>query len=339
MPIATGTKTVTATYRMTGQADRSNTCTGSPAAVVPSGDWLSGKFGSANDIDWYRFKLTTTTRVRLVLGDLATPGRMTLYSGCSKALEVSDFGGLTPEMIIRRLPPGSYAVRLAGSGASDTPNYSFRMKRMPNTVHVMSSRTRIDGSALRIVGEVYNNTTALGRPRHGHGPALRCVGQVPGDADRPDPAVLHPTARTGAVQHRRLAAGRLPPQLPERDRAVDVEVARHPDDLDQERRRRRERPPRGQRHGPEPVHEVGRHTQGGGDVVRRAIRGARRAPGIGRQDDARARRLDHVQRHLPAVRSGTLACVRPGLGLPLSRRAVRRGRLEVDDLAEPDPVA
>ena len=159
VPIVPGTTTVTATYKLTGSADRSNTCTGSPSAVVPSGDWLTGKFGTANDVDWYRFKLTATTRVRLVLGDLATPGRMTLYSGCSKVLEVSDYSGLIPEMIIRRLPAGSYAVRLSGSGGTDTPNYSFRMKRMPNTVHVMSAKTRVDGSTLRIVGEVYNNTT------------------------------------------------------------------------------------------------------------------------------------------------------------------------------------
>ena len=230
MPITPGTTTVTATYKLTGTTDRSNTCTGSPAAVVPSGDWLSGKFGSANDVDWYRFKLTATTRVRLVLGDLATPGRMTLYSGCSKALEVSDFGGLTPEMIIRRLPAGSYAVRLSGSGGTDTPNYSFRMKRMPNTVHVMSSRTRVDGSTLRIVGEVYNNTTRWVGPVTVTARLYNASGKLLGDADRPDPAVLHPTARTGAVQHRRLAAGRLPPQLPERDRATDVEGARHPDD-------------------------------------------------------------------------------------------------------------
>jgi glucose/arabinose dehydrogenase/PKD repeat protein len=160
VPIVPGTTTVTAMYRMTGAADRSNTCAGSPSAVVPSGEWLTGKFGSANDVDWYRFKLTARTRVRLVLGDLATPGRMALYSGCSKLLEVSDYGGLAPEMIIRRLPAGSYAVRLSGSGGSDTPNYSFRIKRMPKTVHVMSARTRIDGSTLRIVGEAYNNTSS-----------------------------------------------------------------------------------------------------------------------------------------------------------------------------------
>ena len=73
VPIAPGTKTVTATYKMTG-AGRPiqhlyQFAGGSQSRRAPG----SGKFGSANDIDWYRFKLTATTRVRLVLGDLATP--------------------------------------------------------------------------------------------------------------------------------------------------------------------------------------------------------------------------------------------------------------------------
>ena len=238
VPISQGTKTVTATYRMTGQADRSNTCTGSPAAVVPSGDWLSGKFGSANDVDWYRFKLTTTTRVRLVLGDLATPGRMTLYSGCSKALEVSDFGGLTPEMIIRRLPPGSYAVRLAGSGTSGTPNYSFRMKRMPNTVHVMSSRTRIDGSALRIVGEVYNNTTRWVGPVTVTARLYDASGKSLGTRTaRTLLSYIPPRGRVPFSIDGSLPAGYHHNSLSVTAR-LDVEVARHPDDLDHERRRR-----------------------------------------------------------------------------------------------------
>ena len=228
-----GTKTVTATYKLTGQADRSNTCTGSPAAVVPSGDWLSGKFGSANDVDWYRFKLTTTTRVRLVLGDLATPGRMTLYSGCSKALEVSDFGGLTPET--DHPAPAARVVRSPPGGKRRDRHAELLL---PDEAHAQHGPRHVVADADRRVGAQdrrrgLQQHDPLGRAGDGHGPALRCVGQVPRDADRPDAAVLHPAARTGAVQHRRLAAGRLSPQLPDRDRTLDVEVARHPDDLDQ----------------------------------------------------------------------------------------------------------
>ena len=84
---------------------------------------------------------------------------MSLYSGCTKVLEVADYGGTTPELIIRQLPAGSYAVRLAGSGGTASPTYSFLMQRMPNTVHVLSTRARTDAGVFRLTGEVYNNTS------------------------------------------------------------------------------------------------------------------------------------------------------------------------------------
>ena len=158
--IAPGATSVVATYKLTGGGpDRSNSCASSPAPAIPSGTWLPGRFGSAGDVDWYRFKLTSTTRVRLILGDLTAGGRMTLYSGCTKVLEVSDQRGTAPELIIRRLPAGSYAVRLAGSGGTASPAYSLLMQRMPNTVHVLSARVRTDGGSFRLVGEIYNNTS------------------------------------------------------------------------------------------------------------------------------------------------------------------------------------
>ena len=158
--IAPGATSVVATYKLTGGgSDRSNSCASSPAPAIPSGTWLPGRFGSPGDVDWYRFKLTSTTRVRLILGDLTAGGRMTLYSGCTKVLEVSDQRGTAPELIIRRLPAGSYAVRLAGSGGTASPAYSLLMQRMPNTVHVLSARVRTDGGLFRLVGEIFNNTS------------------------------------------------------------------------------------------------------------------------------------------------------------------------------------
>ena len=66
VPITSGATSVVATYTLTGGGtDRSNTCSTSPGPVVPPGAWLPGRFGSAGDVDWYRFKLTATTRVRL----------------------------------------------------------------------------------------------------------------------------------------------------------------------------------------------------------------------------------------------------------------------------------
>jgi glucose/arabinose dehydrogenase len=159
VPIALTPTTVTATYTATGTTDRADSCASSPGPVTPPGTWLSGKFGKTNDVDWYRFKLTATTRVWLVLGDLTAGGRMSLYSGCSKVLTVSDNGGNAPELIIQSLPAGSYAVRLSGNGTSASPSYAFMMKKMPNTVHVLTAHAKTDGTVFRLVGEVYNNTS------------------------------------------------------------------------------------------------------------------------------------------------------------------------------------
>jgi len=98
-----------------------------------------------------------------VLGDLAVAGRLELYRGCTTLLQTSDRAGTGAEEIIRSLPAGTYAVRTSGSGSSSTPAYALLMKRMPNSVHVVSSRARIEGNTLRLVGEVYNNASTTTR--------------------------------------------------------------------------------------------------------------------------------------------------------------------------------
>ncbi len=152
-------KTVTAHYTQTGTTDRSNTCSGSPAAVAPNDKWQNGRFAATNDADWYRFKLTSTARVRLIMGNLPTNARMDLYSGCSTLLQTSDRGANGYEEIIRNLPAGTYGVRLLGSGTPSSPNYVFKMTKLGSGLRVLSARARTDGGVLRLVGEVFNNSS------------------------------------------------------------------------------------------------------------------------------------------------------------------------------------
>ena len=159
VPIVVGATNVTAVYRQTGVTDRADSCASSPAAVTPNGAWNFGAFGKANDADWYRFKLTATTRMRIGLGDLTTGGRVDLYSGCSTLLQSSDRAGNSAEEIIRSLPAGTYAVKFSGSGDPSTPMNAFVIRKMLASVHVMSSTTRIAGGTLRLIGELYNNTS------------------------------------------------------------------------------------------------------------------------------------------------------------------------------------
>ena len=159
VPVIDGAHVVTADYARTGTSDRSDSCSASPAATAPSGSWTAGSFARTNDADWYRFSLTGTTRVRIALGDLTTGGRLELYRGCSTLLQTSDRAGNGAEEIIRNLAAGTYAIKLSGSGDDATPPYAVLIKKMLASVHVYSSRARVEGSTLRLVGELYNNTS------------------------------------------------------------------------------------------------------------------------------------------------------------------------------------
>ena len=58
-----------------------------PHRSIPSGDVAPGRFGSATDVDWYRFTLTPRPGSGSILGNLTAGGRLSLYSGCSKLLD------------------------------------------------------------------------------------------------------------------------------------------------------------------------------------------------------------------------------------------------------------
>ena len=93
-------------HRFAGNIDTPDTCSASAAATSPTGNWVTGRLGKANDVDWYRFKLSSTSRVRIVLGDLAVGARMELYRGCTTKITEKDAGGTTPEVLHRPCRPG-----------------------------------------------------------------------------------------------------------------------------------------------------------------------------------------------------------------------------------------
>ena len=159
--IPEGAGTLTASYRFAGNIDTPDTCSASAAATSPTGNWVTGRLGKANDVDWYRFKLSSTSRVRIVLGDLAVGARMELYRGCTTKITEKDAGGTTPEVLHRTLSAGTYAVKVIGKSQSSSQKYAFMVWRLPKTVTILSTKSWIEGSTLRLVGEVYNNTADM----------------------------------------------------------------------------------------------------------------------------------------------------------------------------------
>ena len=104
--IPVGNATLTATYRVAGTVDTPDSCSASAAATSPTGKWVNGRFGKANDVDWYRFKLSSTSRVRIVLGDLAVGARMELYRGCTTSSPARTRAGPRPRCCTGTCRPG-----------------------------------------------------------------------------------------------------------------------------------------------------------------------------------------------------------------------------------------
>ena len=83
--------TLTATYKKTS-GDASGTCSGA-TTVSTSGAWRTGLLTTDTDVDWYKFSLTSSATMRIILGNLPEDASLSLYSGCSKLLVTSDRGG------------------------------------------------------------------------------------------------------------------------------------------------------------------------------------------------------------------------------------------------------
>jgi len=160
--VNTGATHLTATYTKTA-GDASNTCSGA-STVTPSGAWRTGRLSTNTDVDWYKFSLTSTATVRIVLGNLPEDASLSLYSGCSKLLVTSDRASTSTEEIFKSLAKGSYAVKVTTKGVSSTDLYSLNIRKMASGLSLVTGSARVDGSSLIIVGEVYNGTSASQGP-------------------------------------------------------------------------------------------------------------------------------------------------------------------------------
>ncbi len=160
---ATAGTALTARYGVFSTTDAANTCAASGVVGVGS-TWRSTVLGSSTDVDWYRFTLGTSARVQVVLGDVAVPSRLELFRGCTTSVAVSDRGGTGMEEIVTTLPAGTHAVRISGTGSATAPSQVLRIRTIGSGVTVLSSRAITSGSTLRLVGEVYNNSTSWRGP-------------------------------------------------------------------------------------------------------------------------------------------------------------------------------
>ena len=158
-----GPASLTATYQLI-DLDAPDVC-GSARPQASLGAWFGGTTRTAGDVDWYRFTLTKSQAVQVVLGDLPHNAKLQLYHACGALLATSDHSGVVPEEIIRTLPAGTYSVRVSAHGGFDiTDPYQVRIRPLGTAPVVLSSTSTVGAGSLRIAGELVNASSARRGP-------------------------------------------------------------------------------------------------------------------------------------------------------------------------------
>jgi hypothetical protein len=139
--------------------DASNTCAG--AGALPAGPWHYETLSSASDRDWFVFTRPNSKWALITLGGLGANYRLDLYGACGAPIASSNRSGTQYEELYRRLPAGTYHLRVTSAvGAVSGEPYGLRLRPLATGVQVLSSSGWLEyGSNARIAGEVLNNTS------------------------------------------------------------------------------------------------------------------------------------------------------------------------------------
>jgi len=157
VPAPATATTYTANYTLTS-SDAPSTCAAAPVRTLTTAQ-VPGKFATANDVDWVRFKIPTSGWYRIVLGHLPVDGIMSLYSGCSNLIATVNSSGLHWEEQIRSLSAGTYALKFTSvGGASSASTYHWSVRSLSGTTPLLTT-TLVASSGLRYVGDIYNTAT------------------------------------------------------------------------------------------------------------------------------------------------------------------------------------
>ncbi len=111
---------------------------------------------SAGDVDWFRYRLSSTTAVSVTLGSLPADYDLTVFDSTGRARGTSTRKGRTFDEAWVRLPAGDVLVRVTRKRGATAGTYALRLRTFSPRVHVVSvRRTDVINNA---VGEYYNAT-------------------------------------------------------------------------------------------------------------------------------------------------------------------------------------
>ena len=116
-------------------ADRPNTLAGARNTAAVKGGWISERFSSATDEDWYRVDVAHTTTVTATLGSLPADYSLSVYDAAGRLVRSADRKNLGFERLTWRASAGSYFVRVdAVRGFSATKLYALRIRGLRDGV-------------------------------------------------------------------------------------------------------------------------------------------------------------------------------------------------------------
>lgn len=95
--------------------------------TAPLGEPIDGYIAPTGDVDWYRFELTATIRVRATLYDLPADFDVYLFDGSGQFLWASTWGRTLPEEVVVRVPAGVYYVQLVGYAGAWSGEVPYRL--------------------------------------------------------------------------------------------------------------------------------------------------------------------------------------------------------------------
>ncbi len=107
--------------------DRMEEVTRTQALGLP----VVGYIAPQGDVDWYRFEVTETMRLRVTLYDLPADYDLYLFDATGEFLWASTWGRQLPEEVVVRVPAGVYYVQLAGYAGAWDGEVPYRLLAEP----------------------------------------------------------------------------------------------------------------------------------------------------------------------------------------------------------------
>lgn len=118
----------TITLTCASPLDNSTNGTRGGAATIPFNTNVTGLISPVNDIDHYKFVITTGGTITITLGTLPGDYDLKLLNSAGTQLAISQLGGTNSETISRTMTPGTYYAQVYGYNGANSSTTCYTLK-------------------------------------------------------------------------------------------------------------------------------------------------------------------------------------------------------------------